>query len=490
MKEFTRRLQAFPHFLYLLPLFFVFHNYVLNVASVNLADAAELFAEYFLAGGVLFGLGFLIYRQWQKAAILAFALLAFHLFFGALHDALKAIADNFLLARYSVLLPALFISLVAVGYSLKKTRRHLGRVVLFLNSLLLVLLLTDVPGLFFYKQKPMNALDLPPCTTCPKPDIFLLIADEYPDSLSLVRGFGFNNGAFLDSLRQRGFFMPEHSRANYNFTAYSVAALFSMGYVQPISGVKTSREDLNLCYSRINKNPFLKFLDESGYEVRNHSIFHVAGQPTQARQHYILIGKDLVASQTFTRRVQKDLAYHLVTTLKLGFVANRYINYTKRCNEKLSAAFSAELKRKPERPRFVYTHLLMPHFPYYFDRRGKPRPPAELTDADMYNKAAFLDYLQYSNKIYLQMIDDILKTSARPPIILFMGDHGFRWTGATIDDSDSLLYRTINAVHLPGGQYQKFYPGLSLANEFRVLLNTSFGQNLPLVKDTSYFIFE
>jgi hypothetical protein len=490
MNGISRRLQGFPHFLYFLPLFFVFHNYVLNLASVTVKDAAELLAEYLLISGVLFFLCFLLYRRGIKAALFAFALLSFHLFFGAIHDALKAVSLNFFLARYSVLLAVSFFSFLLFVIYLKKTKNEFRRIALFLNLLFPVLLLTDLPAFLTKKQDSPALTALQFCSDCDKPDIFLLIADEYPDSLSLSQSFGFNNGSFQDSLRGRGFFLPENSIANYNFTAYSVAALFDMNYVGNIKGVKTNREDLNICYSKINENAFLTFLQKSGYEIRNNSIFNLANKATQARQHYILIGKDLVASQTFTKRVQKDLAYHLITTLKLGFVAEQYIYYTKRCNDKLLSLFGAEMERKPERPRFVYTHLLMPHFPYYFDQNGKSRPPSRLTDEDMYNKKAFADYLQYSNNIYLKMIDDILRNSSRPPIILFLGDHGFRWFDADLSKGSNLSYRIMNAVYLPRKNYQKFYSGMSLVNQFRVLLNTSFRQNLPLVKDTSYFIYE
>ncbi|RYZ51397.1 MAG: hypothetical protein EOO14_18055, partial [Chitinophagaceae bacterium] len=92
MKKFLQRIQDFPHFLYLLPVFFVFHGYTQNQATVSVAEFFKLTVEYLLASALLFLLGWLFYRNRKKAALFAFGLLFFHLFFGAIHDLLKGIS--------------------------------------------------------------------------------------------------------------------------------------------------------------------------------------------------------------------------------------------------------------------------------------------------------------------------------------------------------------------------------------------------------------
>ena len=64
-----------------------------------------------------------------------------------------------------------------------------------------------------------------------------------------------------------------------------------------------------------------------------------------------------------------------------------------------------------------------------------------------------------------------------------MGDHGLRY-------HDRLGYNPLsfvenqNAVYFPGKDYRLFYDSISGVNQFRVILNTLFGQNLPLLKDS------
>ena len=101
----------------------------------------------------------------------------------------------------------------------------------------------------------------------------------------------------------------------------------------------------------------------------------------------------------------------------------------------------------------------------------------------------YLSYLQYCNTKLIQLVDHILSNTSRPPVILLMSDHGFR---EFAHDSVNHKYHfmNLNAMYLPQKQYRNFYKGVSTVNLFRILLNAQFGQNLPLLKDSSSFLME
>ncbi len=132
----------------------------------------------------------------------------------------------------------------------------------------------------------------------------------------------------------------------------------------------------------------------------------------------------------------------------------------------------------------------MPHYPYYFSKEGKPYPVETLADGQQINKNHYIEYLQYSNTIYLETIDRILASSKSPPIIMFLGDHGFREFSDASEKNTPYYYMNMNAIYLPDKNYGGFYEGISAVNQFRTLLNTSFGQNLPLLKDSTILIYE
>ena len=98
----------------------------------------------------------------------------------------------------------------------------------------------------------------------------------------------------------------------------------------------------------------------------------------------------------------------------------------------------------------------------------------------------YVEYLQYSNKVFIDLIDYIKSHSKRPYMILFLSDHGFR-----LNNMDkNYLYINFSSILLPSGDYKSFYPGLSNVNLFRILFNESFGQQMPVLKDSTVFTKE
>lgn len=490
MKTFWQGLKTFPHFLYLFPLFFVFHNYVQNRNAVTATDFFELYGEYLLATLVLFAAAWLLLKRPAKAALFAFALLFFHFFFGAFQYALKRVSEGFFLAKYSVLLPVSLGLFAGLFLFLKRTDRRFIRFTLYLNLALTVLIAIDVPALFTTARQAASLTDLRLCDTCAKPDVYVIIADEYADSTALAQAFQFNNGSFQAALRRRGFHITANSRANYNFTQYAVASLFKMGYLPGLDRRNSSKKDINECYGTVNENEVLTFFEKSGYDIKNFSVFNLANRPARAEYKFVPMGKTLISSQTFLQRLKRDLSYHLVTTLKLKSEIARYAYYARASNERLLQLLREECRRKSSSPRFVFTHIEMPHYPYYYDSAGRARPLEFLLGGNDTSKAAYVQYLQYANKVYLQQVDDILQHSSKPPVILFMADHGFREFGNNDTANQKFHFMNFNSVYLPNKAYAPFYNGISGVNQFRALMNAAFGQRLPMLKDSSVFIVD
>jgi hypothetical protein len=131
---------------------------------------------------------------------------------------------------------------------------------------------------------------------------------------------------------------------------------------------------------------------------------------------------------------------------------------------------------------------MMPHHPFYFDSIGNRIPLSKLEDNYFYDKEMRISYLKYSNRKFLQLIDSILKVSARTPIILFLGDHGFREFREKVDDR--YIYMNLVAILLPNGKYESFLNGMTNVNLLRGLLNQQFRQQLSFLPDSTFFIRE
>jgi len=479
------------YFLILLPMFFVLHGYVENIPYVKVKDSILLLLQYF---AVILLLGFLflfLLKSWRKAAVFVFWLMCFHFFFGPFHDQLKQWASHAFITKYTFLLPFFLVLFVILFISFKRKPLQFSRFVRFTNLLFLLLVLLDV-GILIYKLSvntdPKTSKSNINCNDCTKPDIYFIIADEYAGSKQLKDIFNFDNSAFENTLKQRGFHIIDSSVSNYNYTPFSIASTLEMDYLKGIEGRNTSKRDRTICKQIINQSRLTEYLESLGYTFVNHSVFHFENEgPPTGSSLFTLAGKDLITSQTFISRIDRDIRFNTVARFKIKGEMQRFAAGQLEDVQRAFHATKDEAGKSGNQPRFIYTHLMMPHYPYFFSRIGKPYPVETLLEGHQGRKDAYIEYLQYSNKKFIELVDHILKHSKKPPVIILMGDHGFRH----LEDLDKKYhFMNLNAIHLPDKNYSLFYNGMSNVNEFRTLLNHLFKQNLPILKDSTSFLQE
>ncbi len=477
-------------FLFLLPLFYAWHGYVENYRLVSRKGMLMLTVTYCLLSLCLYGIFLLVYREKNRAAAGTLILLLIFFFFGSLQDALAIYIPGSFINRYSILLPVLAILAILLLLVVRKRNLLPGKLILYLNCLFLVLILADTGRLFFKAKKYREQVLLthPPawqrCDSCEKPDIFLVLADEYAGRESLDSFFHFDNSGFEEQLASRGFYLVRDAHSNYNSTPFSMASLLNLSYLDGLRGSHRNRKDLNRCYHALEENRLTGFLQQNGYVFHNYSPFDIAGQTSLAEENFLPKNTSWISGNTLYGRIRRDLGYHWLRLTGGKKAMRRFNEKEEKNNERAERQLLELLHAESPLPRFVYTHLMLPHYPYYTDHQGRPYPADDLQDH--YNdKERYIEYLQYANGRLLSLVDSILHYSFRPVIVL-MGDHGFRqWDSPP---SLSVLYNNLNAVLLPGRDYSRFYNGMSNVNAFRVIVNSVFGQQLPLLRDSTVFI--
>lgn len=481
------------YFLLLLPAFFVLHGYTENFPLIKAGDAFFLFLQYSALSLLLYPVSFLVFRSWRKAAVAVLLLLSFYFFFGSMHDAAKSVLPGTFVVKYTFLLPFTAAVAMAAIIFLKKTKRQFNRFVRYANVLLVVLLAVDIFSLSKkFSEQPETTAVAPAgfshCDSCPVPDIYFIIADEYAGNRELKEIFNFDNSSFEKALESKGFKIVDNSISNYNYTPHSMASLFSMNYLRGIEGKNKSKKDRHIAYALINKNPVIEFLRSQGYRFKNFSVFQFDDELPSTHSSFILTGKELLTSQTFFSRIDRDIRFNLITTYQLRSQMIAFANNEINSLNNLLEATKKEAARTSNEPRFIYTHLMMPHYPYFFDKNGQRMPPEMVIEGHQVKQKAYIEYLQYCNGRFLELIDYILTHSKKPPVIFFMGDHGFRHF--TTDVDHKYYFMNLNAVYLPNKNYASFYNGMSAVNEFRILFNSQFRQNLPLLKDSTVYLTE
>jgi hypothetical protein len=487
---------AFRHpllFLVLLPVFFVGHGYVENYPLIAVKEIIGLLPIYWVAAAALTFISWIFLRNWLQAALLALLMLSIHFFFGAFHDTLKKFTGGNLGTRYTVLLPLLFILVFLCGRWLAKTNRPLHLIAGYINGLLLLLVFVDLL-LLISKPKASKSNEPGPlqgmaaCINCDKPDIYLVVTDGYAGLETLAR-LGYDNRPFLDSLRSRGFHVVNNSQANYNFTTFSMASMLNMDWVDHKGNMYDLAGEKG-CIDAIAKNRFTSWLQGHGYSFRNWSIFPIDGQQPLVYSPFFRTGEEVITRQTLLGRLDRDVRYNLLTRFHWKSEQRRYARYPVReGNKTLYQKLLEESHTHSASPKFVYAHFNMPHNPYFYKSDGTENPAELLADYQATNAGMYTSYLQYCNGRFLALIDSIKTNSARPPVILFMSDHGYRGTNKNGLEPKQQL-NNINAVLLPSGKYAGWYDGMTNINQLRVLLNTQFAQHLPMLRDSSAYLYE
>ncbi len=144
-------------------------------------------------------------------------------------------------------------------------------------------------------------------------------------------------------------------------------------------------------------------------------------------------------------------------------------------------------RQTSDHPRFVYAHVFMPHYPYLMDSLCRMRDPQTIVrQLDELHPGPYLDYLSFTNSSIKRLLSSILKNSGGRAVIVLMSDHGFRH----LEEGNSQLhfFNNQNAVYFPDRDYHLLYDSMSAVNEFPILFNKLFGQNLPLSTDSLIYL--
>jgi len=490
------RLLQIPWFLFLLPVFFVFHGFVENFRYIRFADCLPLMAWYALATLLCFFIFRLFLRSTIKAALMTSFVMAFYLFFGAFHDFFRK--HNIFLHRYSISLPLFLMMAVALFFWLKKKPPFIkaGK---FLNYLLLIYVLVDSITLVWNNttrpgtRQMISALPddtFRKCDSCPTPDIYLLLFDEYTSSKTLKDTYHYDNSSLDTFLLQENFHIQANSRSNYFFTPFSMASIFNMSYLAHLKDPRNvSSDDYIDILDPRRPAAVIRFFERQGYTIVNNSPFDLPGNPSSLEQPFIPVKTRLITNRTLYHYLMRDIGWWITAhftnaqVLAENEVTMVYWGNKTAVEKTLEASRTAAGK-----PRFIYMHVFMPHAPFLFDSlEDKRRMEAVTSKADTVSPASYLNYIPYTNTQAKRLISAIKKNTMGKAVILFLSDHAFRYP-PFFEHNERVFFDNQNAVYYPDGDYRLFYDSISAVNEFRVVFNKLFDQRLPLLKDSLIYL--
>jgi hypothetical protein len=469
-----------PIFFVLLPIFFVLHGSLENLFLINSGDILLLILFYLVIEACLFFIFIKIYKNAFKSALAVFVSFFIYFFFGAVHDIIKSLVHNFL-SSYSFLLILLILSYLFLLFHLKQIRLN-RKLAVYLNFLFVLLIFTDIVlitlNVIRYDRKEFS---IAATSSIFKPNIYLIVVDGYAGENQLKSTFNFQNDLFLNGLRALNFSVIKNANSNYSATPFSIASLLSMSYHNDLNNFKYTDKNLNYCYKKISRSDVVSGLKSVGYQFFNYSIFDIQGEKSLINKTFLKSGTELITSQTLWNRVKRDLYENFIFSYMRNSYLYEHLIMQDYYNNELVYNRTIDLSFKySTSPKFVYTHLLMPHFPYYFNSNGKLNSIDQLGPETINNKVLYLEYLQYANGKILALLNKLI-SGDKNALILLLSDHGFRYA-----NDGNLIYSNLLAIYDKNHYISKIETLNSNVNVFRLVFNSLFQSKLKLLPDKNF----
>lgn len=327
------------------------------------------------------------------------------------------------------------------------------------------------------------------------PNIYYIVLDGYPSSSFLKENLNLYPNTLDSGLAKRGFYIAKKSTSTYNYTAFSIASVFTMTYLSWIRNSSyRSPEDFNKAALLIKKAPMFNWLQKNGYTINNFSFFDINKERSITdTKYYYVISPNIVFRNTLWNKIKWEVIPALFPTFVERLnreqaidVEHKLANY--KAYDKMVYNLLIKKNSSTKNNRFfTYAHFEMPHSPYLYDSSGKEYSAYEVYGTDtLKRKKMYTNYITYVNKKITAAIDSILINNPMPPVIIIQSDHGCRegLTGAARQH----YFQNYSAFYFPDKNYSMLNDSISNVNTFRIIANKFFNQKLPLLKDSTIYL--
>lgn len=192
----------------------------------------------------------------------------------------------------------------------------------------------------------------------------------------------------------------------------------------------------------------------------------------------------MIAEATLLPRLYRDFTWFFQSNKLLSKLLEKEDVFHHVNNNEYFLTELENISKQPiQTPRFIYAHLFMPHTPYVYDAHGNRQ---QIDTVRAYSPEAYLQYVQYTNTRMKKLVTSLKNNTKGEAVIIIMGDHGFRVP--TEEKHPVWVFQILNAVYFPEKNYQLLYDSITSVNQFRVVLNTLFDHQLPLLKDSTIYL--
>ena len=455
--------------------------YAYNISETSMSQVWLPLVISVAAALVLWAILSLILRSLAKAGIATAIFLLFFFSYGHLYDVLEW---GVFVPKHAYLLPSMLFIWGYCVYFISRAKRDFRIITKMFNITAVALIAINLFNIGSYQVKLARLSDVTPEESSEQtvaspaelstlPDIYFIILDEYAHPDTMKEWYDdYDNSEFINSLEDKGFFIAYESKTQTTYSPQVLAQVLNMEY---LDGEPWSEST----YQKIAYSEVANFLKAQGYQY----IVFGNNFARYTWEKYAKNNVDLYLDYHGynSSSMVTEFVYILWNTTMLQpfyvYVTGSQYEDSYRCQ---TLYMLEKLKALPELggPKFVFAHFICPHTPYVFGPDGEYVAPANWFN---YEDKRFYrgQYIFISAEIE-KVIDVLLRESEIPPIIILQSDHGTR-TDYPVGDYD--WQKILNAMYLPGMDYDILSDNISPVNTFRLIFNHYFGADYPLLED-------
>jgi len=186
---------------------------------------------------IIFFLWFAILKNILQASIVTVLFLVVFWNYGLLYSGIVRTLN----LKHWHLIPLLFFIYLHIAYFVTKINRQktlfdLNAILFFPVTLLIVFNLITIFPAEYKKLRTegsiysINGLGSKSTAIKNYPDIYIIICDEYASLKTIREEWGYDNSAFANFLKDKGFFVAENSKARFNQTTWNISCLLNINF--------------------------------------------------------------------------------------------------------------------------------------------------------------------------------------------------------------------------------------------------------------------
>jgi hypothetical protein len=472
--------------LFLIPLYFLLHNYFLYREEVDFSAMTGSIAGWFMLPFLVYSLLYIRFREKMKTALLiTLVVLIFYFSFGPIYSFLSSIPYVRVLTKVSVIGGLIFVFIILIVFFHRHINFEKTRLPQFICTLIIFLIIFDSFHFFFLNNRlSSNRYDLNPKDPLPairspllnKPDIYYIFFDELMQSDAVKEFLGYDNSLLDSALTKKGFFVASKSRSAYYATPFSIASAFQSSVFIEKKKKNIHLLDYLIAYKEIQQNAIVPYLINQGYTIQNFAHYKLFKEESEAMfKDSSYDTRQMVLNQTFS-----SLMYQLI----YGVMADQLPDFMHNSEEKQTQVAHAQktiLKKYEEirqaslkksgKPLFVHGHFFLPHLPVFFDSAGRTLRYKEVKFYKQNEQLipAYEMNLAYCTKIVTNMVDEIMKNTHNQAVIIIQSDHGFRGNQKNPVPAE-YKFRNFTAIYYPDRDYESLDSAVYMPNTFRYIL--------------------